>query len=130
MGNISAEARDLLLGLLVKDPAKRLGGGPTDAKEIKGHAFFENISWDELEQKKISPPFKPQVLSETDTRNFDIEFTGESVELTPPDQDDPSEFATISEVAESFSQFSYNEASSVLTTSSLNSRNSIPLQPE
>ena len=37
----------------VKDPAKRLGGGPTDAKEIKGHAFFENISWDELEQKKV-----------------------------------------------------------------------------
>ena len=30
-----------------------MGGGPTDAKEIKGHAFFENISWDELEQKKV-----------------------------------------------------------------------------
>lgn len=130
--NISAEARDLLLGLLVKDPAKRLGGGPTDAKEIKGHAFFENISWDELEQKKISPPFKPQVLSETDTRNFDIEFTGESVELTPPDQDDgPSNCTTIAEVEESFSQFSYNDmGGSVLTNPSLNSKNSIPLQTE
>ena len=39
----------------------------------------------------IAPSFKPQVLSETDTRKFDIEFTGESVELTPPDQDDLSE---------------------------------------
>jgi len=128
--NISGECRELLLGLLVKDPARRLGGGPSDAQEIKSHPFFDSIDWPSLEQKKIPPPFKPQVLSETDTRNFDIEFTGESVELTPPDQDDPSEFATISEVAESFSQFSYNEASSVLTTSSLNSRNSIPLQPE
>ena len=76
---------------------------------------------------QIAPPFKPQVLSETDTRNFDIEFTGESVELTPPDQDDPSEFDTIAEVAESFSQFSYNDGT-CLSQSSLHSRNSIPLQ--
>jgi hypothetical protein len=27
-------------------------------------------------------------MSDTDTRNFDIEFTGESVELTPPDDAD------------------------------------------
>ena len=82
---------------------------------------------------QITPPFKPQVLSETDTRNFDIEFTGESVELTPPDQDDgPSNCTTIAEVEESFSQFSYNDlgGSSVLTNSSLHSRNSIPLQTE
>lgn len=77
---------------------------------------------------QISPPFKPQVVSDTDVRNFDVEFTGQSVELTPPDQDEPSEISTISEVNESFSQFSYNDGSgSVLTTSSLHSRNSIPL---
>lgn len=35
---------------------------------------------------QITPPFKPQVTSETDTRYFDREFTGESVQLTPPDQ--------------------------------------------
>ena len=123
--NISTKARDFLLGLLVKDPANRLGGGPTDANEIKRHAFFENIIWDELEQRKIPPPFKPEVLSETDTRNFDIEFTGESVELTPPDQDDhrPSNCTTITEVEESFSHFSYN-------LSSLNSQISIPLRTE
>ena len=77
---------------------------------------------------QIAPPFKPQVLSDTDTRNFDIEFTGESVELTPPDQDDPNEIDTIAEVAESFSQFSYNDGT--LSTASLHSRNSIPLQTE
>ena len=86
--------------------------------------MFQNISIFVLQ---IAPPFKPQVLSETDTRNFDIEFTGESVELTPPDQDDPSEFDTIAEVAESFSQFSYNDGT-CLSQSSLHSRNSIPLQ--
>ena len=70
------------------------------------------------------------MLSETDTRNFDIEFTGESVELTPPDQDDgPSNCTTIAEVEESFSQFSYNDGTR-LSQSSLHSRNSIPLQTE
>ena len=62
--------------------------------------MFQNIS---LLIMKIAPPYKPQVLIETDTLNFDIEFTSESVELTPLDQDDPSEFDTIAEVAESFS---------------------------
>lgn len=39
--------------------------------------------------RKIEPPFKPQVTSDTDTRYFDKEFTGESVELTPPDPTGP-----------------------------------------
>jgi hypothetical protein len=58
---------------------------------------------------QVPPPFKPQVMSDTDTRYFDIEFTDESVELTPPDDaEPPSEFSPISEVDEgTFSQFSY-----------------------
>lgn len=38
---------------------------------------------------QIPPPFKPQVTSDTDTKYFDSEFTGESVELTPPDNAGP-----------------------------------------
>ena len=86
---MSDNARDLLTGLLVKEPARRLGGGPEGAKDIMRHVFFETIDWTALQEKKIAPPFKPQVLNETDTRNFDIEFTGESVELTPPEDDNP-----------------------------------------
>jgi len=82
---ISSEANDLLGGLLVKDPLRRLGGGPEDATAVKSHPFFNSINWSDLEKKRITPPFKPQVVSETDTRYFDSEFTGESVELTPPD---------------------------------------------
>ena len=82
---ISSEAKDLLSGLLVKDPLRRLGGGPEDASAVKSHPFFNSINWSDLEKKRITPPFKPQVVSETDTRYFDTEFTGESVELTPPD---------------------------------------------
>ena len=84
--NISNEAKSLLGGFLEKNPQKRLGGGIDDVKEIMAHPFFVNINWNDLVNKKIVPPFKPQVTSDTDTRYFDSEFTGESVELTPPDQ--------------------------------------------
>lgn len=50
---ISTEARNLLGGLLVKDPVKRLGGGPDDAREIMQHAFFAAINWKDLEEKKV-----------------------------------------------------------------------------
>ncbi|XP_044256022.1 RAC serine/threonine-protein kinase [Tribolium madens] len=112
--NLSSDARDLLGGLLVKDPAKRLGGGPDDAKEIMAHPFFSCINWRDLEQKKIIPPFKPQVTSDTDTRYFDSEFTGESVELTPPDNSGP--LGAIQEEPY-FPQFSYQDMSSTLGSS-------------
>lgn len=83
--NISHEAKSLLNGLLEKNPLNRLGGGPDDVNEIMAHPFFACIDWNDLVLKKIVPPFKPQVTSDTDTRYFDSEFTGESVELTPPD---------------------------------------------
>ncbi|XP_033624570.1 RAC-gamma serine/threonine-protein kinase-like isoform X2 [Asterias rubens] len=82
---LSDSARSLLSGLLAKDPTKRLGGGQEDAKEIMEHPFFACINWEDLFDKKIEPPFKPSVKSETDTRYFDEEFTAEPVELTPPD---------------------------------------------
>ena len=41
---LSAEAKDLLEGLLTKDPAERLGGGPDDAQQIMRHAFFNSIN--------------------------------------------------------------------------------------
>ncbi|CAG9763775.1 unnamed protein product [Ceutorhynchus assimilis] len=66
--NLSEEARNLLSGLLIKDPTKRLGGGPDDAKQIMAHPFFDSINWRDLELKKIPPPFKPHVTSDIDTR--------------------------------------------------------------
>ncbi|KAJ0175904.1 hypothetical protein K1T71_008078 [Dendrolimus kikuchii] len=103
--SVSAACRALLAGLLTKDPAARLGAGPDDALDIMAHPFFAAINWADLVAKKIAPPFKPQVESDTDTRYFDSEFTGESVELTPPDHD--AALARIQE--EHFPQFSYQD---------------------
>lgn len=127
---MSQEARDLLAGLLVKSPDKRLGGGPEDAKEIMSHVFFASINWTDLEQKKIEPPFKPQVMSETDTRYFDTEFTGESVELTPPEDGGPNDFTSIPEADEDFSKFSYQSPGSIMTQGSFHSQTSMPISTD
>ncbi|KAL1131989.1 hypothetical protein AAG570_011599 [Ranatra chinensis] len=117
--SISSQAKDLLSGLLVKDPNKRLGGGPYDAEDIKAHPFFSPINWTDLYHKRIQPPFKPQVVSDTDTRYFDSEFTGESVELTPPEN--ASYLNSIAEENDPsqpyFPQFSYQCTGSTLGSS-------------
>uniref|UniRef100_A0A8C2QX67 non-specific serine/threonine protein kinase n=1 Tax=Capra hircus TaxID=9925 RepID=A0A8C2QX67_CAPHI len=104
---LSPEAKSLLSGLLKKDPKQRLGGGSEDAKEIMQHRFFASIVWQDVYQKKLSPPFKPQVTSETDTRYFDEEFTAQMITITPPDQDDSME-GVDSERRPHFPQFSYS----------------------
>uniref|UniRef100_A0A8C0D5A3 non-specific serine/threonine protein kinase n=1 Tax=Balaenoptera musculus TaxID=9771 RepID=A0A8C0D5A3_BALMU len=104
---LSPEAKSLLSGLLKKDPKQRLGGGSEDAKEIMQHRFFASILWQDVYEKKLNPPFKPQVTSETDTRYFDEEFTAQMITITPPDQDDNME-GVDSERRPHFPQFSYS----------------------
>lgn len=62
---LSPDARNLLTGLLTKEPSKRLGGSERDAQEIKEHAFFCRVPWDLMLAKQLTPPFKPQVRTET-----------------------------------------------------------------
>ncbi|XP_067153034.1 ribosomal protein S6 kinase alpha-5 isoform X7 [Apteryx mantelli] len=72
---MSTLSKDIIQRLLMKDPKKRLGCGPTDADEIKQHPFFQNINWDDLAAKKVSAPFKPVIRDELDVSNFAEEFT-------------------------------------------------------
>ena len=73
----------ILQKLLMREPELRLGSGPTDAQEIMSHAFFRNINWDDMHDKKVTPPFIPQIKNPTDTSNFDAEFTSVTPVLTP-----------------------------------------------
>ncbi|PAV60678.1 hypothetical protein WR25_14434 isoform C [Diploscapter pachys] len=107
---LSAEARTLLGGLLVKNPTDRLGGGPDDALEICQQDFFRPIDWEKLYNKEIEPPYKPIVQSETDTSYFDKEFTTAPVQLTPPPAR-PGALTTVDELEEmsnNFTQFSFH----------------------
>jgi len=58
--DMSSEALDLIVNLLNRSPAERLGGGPGDAEEIKRHAFFKSINWEDALQRKLKPP-KPYI---------------------------------------------------------------------
>jgi len=73
----SEDAMDLLEKLLAKDPAQRL----TDTKVMKAHPFFKTIDWDLLYQKKIKPPYEPDVTDSNDLRNIDEEFTQENPQI-------------------------------------------------
>uniref|UniRef100_A0A1A7YQF9 Serine/threonine-protein kinase Sgk1 n=1 Tax=Iconisemion striatum TaxID=60296 RepID=A0A1A7YQF9_9TELE len=105
--NISNAARHLLEGLLQKDRTKRLGC-TEDFIEIKNHIFFSPINWDELNAKKITPPFNPNVSGPNDLRHFDPEFTDEPVPSSIGCSPDCAlTTASIKEAAEAFVGFSY-----------------------
>ncbi|KAL2824623.1 kinase-like domain-containing protein [Aspergillus cavernicola] len=71
---LSTEGRNFVKGLLNRNPKHRLGA-KGDAKELMAHPFFHDIDWEALCRKEMTPPFKPKLKSDTDTSNFDPEFT-------------------------------------------------------
>jgi protein kinase A len=44
---------------LRRDLSKRFGNLKDGAADIKNHRFFEDINFDDLLKKKLSPPFIP-----------------------------------------------------------------------
>eukprot|EP01062_Namystynia_karyoxenos_P037634 TRINITY_DN2736_c0_g2_i1.p1 TRINITY_DN2736_c0_g2~~TRINITY_DN2736_c0_g2_i1.p1 ORF type:complete len:1218 (+),score=345.82 TRINITY_DN2736_c0_g2_i1:102-3656(+) len=68
----SAEAISLLRGILRKDLRQRL----VDPDKIKAHPFYGTIDWDALLERRVCPPFVPD-LEHNDTRYFSREFTHE-----------------------------------------------------
>lgn len=102
---LSKDAVSILKGFMTKNPARRLGvaGG---AGGIRAHAFFKDMDWDALAQRRLRPPFRPKVVSggptpgpsppsepasrsralqksRREAANFDAEFTKEEPVLTP-----------------------------------------------
>lgn len=104
--------------------------------EIKNHMFFSPINWDDLNAKKITPPFNPNVVRSlfdesslatvffvtsqikqflfrfqtgpNDLRHFDPEFTDEPVPSSIGCSPDSVLItASIKEAAEAFVGFSY-----------------------
>lgn len=44
--------------LFVREPERRLGA----RGNIRQHAFFREINWEALEERRMEPPFKPRVV--------------------------------------------------------------------
>ncbi|KAF8073610.1 protein kinase C1 [Lyophyllum atratum] len=77
------DAVSILQKLLTRDPARRLGSSKEDAEEIKRQPFFKDVSFDDVLNKRIPPPYFPTIKGSADTSNFDEEFTREQPTLTP-----------------------------------------------
>uniref|UniRef100_A0A7S0A147 cGMP-dependent protein kinase n=1 Tax=Pyrodinium bahamense TaxID=73915 RepID=A0A7S0A147_9DINO len=52
--------KQILMGLLTRDPTKRLGAGPEGYDAIKQHPFFSDFRWDELLSRQLSAPYLPK----------------------------------------------------------------------
>ncbi|PRW45661.1 serine threonine- kinase 2 19-like isoform A [Chlorella sorokiniana] len=78
---LSSEVQSLVKGLLQKEPAKRLGYGPSGSADVMGHPFFKGMDWRKLEARQIISPFRPNVRSIESIDNFDKIWT----DLPPTD---------------------------------------------
>ncbi|XP_061162501.1 atypical protein kinase C-like isoform X3 [Saccostrea echinata] len=84
--SLSVKAASILKGFLNKNPTERLGcHHETGFNDIQSHPFFRAVQWHELEQKLVTPPYKPNLKSDRDLEHFDPAFTDEPVQLTPDD---------------------------------------------
>ena len=104
----SEDAKDLISQLVQLDPTKRIGAGPNGFENLKKHKYFEEINWDDLENKKIEPPFIPELESPTDLKYFDRIFTdevnmsGEELNVTNKTYDNYVNFSYFDPAASSF----------------------------
>ncbi|XP_065599874.1 protein kinase C theta type [Cyrtonyx montezumae] len=79
---LDKDAKDILVKLFVREPERRLG----PRGNIRQHAFFREINWEALEERRMEPPFKPRVKSPSDCSNFDKEFLSEKPRLSCADR--------------------------------------------
>lgn len=65
MGSCTSQLRNLLRGLLEKDPAKRFAWA-----DVKRDAWLKDVSWTDLLNKAVTPPWVPQLKPMPTTDNF------------------------------------------------------------
>jgi serine/threonine protein kinase len=60
--NFSLEAKSIIIGLLNRNPTKRLGAEPGEkgATEIMDHPFFNEIEWDALSARRHTGSYIPE----------------------------------------------------------------------
>lgn len=103
-GRIRPNAKDLISRLLERDPTKRLGHGPSGTSDVKSHPFFAKVDWILLLNKRVKPPWRPEISSLEDVAHFDQEFTSRpAYDSVVPDS------MLNDEQQAAFNGFTYNE---------------------
>jgi len=76
---INEETKNLIEGLLQRDVNERL----KEPQKIKDHGFFKSIDFSLLYEKKIKPPWVPDVKGDYDVSNVDPVFVKETPNISP-----------------------------------------------
>merc|ERR1711997_1120548 len=87
---VNSKLRHLIQKLLMKNAYQRLGSGAGGANQVKNHPFFKGkLSWQDLAEQRLDPPYKPNIDGRFDTSNFD-NFSGD--EWSSGDDDEEIEY--------------------------------------
>ncbi|VDN38582.1 unnamed protein product [Dibothriocephalus latus] len=63
---------------------ERLGCPPHSSfADIQNQPLFRSIDWVALEQKRVVPPYRPEMAGDRDLIHFDPTFTNEPLIFTP-----------------------------------------------
>jgi serine/threonine protein kinase len=68
--DMSPPAKDLIGRLCAKNPALRLGSGPTGEEDVKHHPFFNGIDWTAVLDRKIPMPWVPPAAPADQAVNY------------------------------------------------------------
>lgn len=73
---MSRTLKELLFILLNKDPQERVGEGQnaSDISSLRNHRWFYDLNWDDIIERKLTPPFVPHLKNSLDLSNFDPAF--------------------------------------------------------
>ncbi|XP_016661487.1 serine/threonine-protein kinase Sgk2 isoform X3 [Acyrthosiphon pisum] len=115
-GSVSSQCKNLLHKLLEKESNKRIGSNVQDFNEVKKHPFFKTINWDDLLNKRITPPFQPQLVNlngTCDLQYIDPQFTKESVSSSMSSFCDEKLSTNKQDIDNVFAGFSYTPPSSL-----------------
>ena len=83
--------KEFISGLLTISIPQRLGCGIVGDVEIKSHAWYNDINWEDIEKKKLAPPIIPQInenQTDEDTTKYFDDYDSEDVEGQIFAQDD------------------------------------------
>ncbi|XP_044729496.1 cAMP-dependent protein kinase catalytic subunit alpha-like [Chrysoperla carnea] len=69
--HFSLDLKDLISHLLQNDLTRRYGNLKRGATDIKTHKWFKGFDWMLLLNRKILPPYTPQIQNNIDASNFD-----------------------------------------------------------
>jgi len=68
---VDPTSKSLIRKLLTSDRTKRLGTMRGGAEDVKTHRWFREINWEDVKERKLEVPIKPQVDHPGDSNNFE-----------------------------------------------------------